>query len=218
MPVSKLLGQLGRGPREADVLNLSNTEEKTPLLRPVDMYRSARDERQRDATGVTEARTEAELRDRVRQLEADVASLRQLNSPQAGQARTPSAAASQADLELKDFRAGEDVNVAGRDMYMYVTQLQERVRFLEGLDRAHRTRRFFFALSALALIVALVSATYVFLRINDLVWSAQPGNEEAFADVFNETTSRAVAVGAIAQVLAFAFFIMGLFSRSPRYR
>ena len=150
-----------------------------------------------------------ELLDRVRRLEAALAS-RAPESPQVGGVPGSEAYVNQAGI------SAESVQTAGRDMY--VVQLEERIRFLEGMDRAHRTRRVFFVLSGLALIVGLASATYVGVQINDLVWSAG-GNEKTYEAVFNDTTTqRAGAVAAVCQFLFIAFFIMGLFSRPPRYR
>ena len=151
-----------------------------------------------------------ELLDRVRRLEAALAS-RAPESPQVGGVPGSEAYVNQAGI------SAESVQTAGRDMY--VVQLEERIRFLEGMDRAHRTRRVFFMLSGLALIVGLASATYVGIQINDLVTSVGRGNNDDWQDVFNDTTTqRAGAVAAVCQFLFIAFFIMGLFSRPPRYR
>jgi hypothetical protein len=119
-----------------------------------------------------------------------------------------------AEIRFSDVDV-RNLQVAGRDMNI-VYQLMERGRFLESLDRAHRTRRMFFALSALALIVTLVATTYAILELNDIVWSGARTYKQAFKN--HDEIPVAIAVGAVAQVLTVVFFIMGLFSRSPRYR
>ena len=74
-------------------------------------------------------------------------------------------------------------------------------------------------LSGLALIVGLASASYVGVQISDLVWSAGSATDEDFQAAFNDTaTQRAAAVAVICQFLVIVFFVMGLFSRPPRYR
>jgi hypothetical protein len=145
---------------------------------------------------VTEPTTQ-ELLERIRQLEAAVAP-------------GPS-------MEF-DIDA-QTVHVAGRDMTVY--ELKRNFEFLESFDRAHRTRRLFFWLSALSLIAALAAATYAIIQLNDLVWSAAGNYNGDYSAAFrnNNGIAAAIAVGAIAQVLTVVFFIMGLFSRPPsRYR
>jgi hypothetical protein len=160
----------------------------------------------REAAEVTDESTE-ELLGRVRRLEAALAS-RPLDPSQA-----PS---SEAHVNQAGISAGT-VNTSGRDMY--VVQLEERIRFLEGMDRAHRTRRVFFMLSGLALIVGLASASYVGVQISDLVFSAGSASDKDFEAAFSDkTTQRAAAVAGVCQFLFIAFLIMGLFSRPPRYR
>jgi hypothetical protein len=113
----------------------------------------------------------------------------------------------------------QTVHVAGRDMTVY--ELKRNFEFLESFDRAHRTRRLFFWLSALSLIAALAAATYAIIQLNDLVWSAAGNYNGDYSAAFrnNNGIAAAIAVGAIAQVLTVVFFIMGLFSRPPsRYR
>jgi hypothetical protein len=160
---------------------------------------------------VTEPTTQ-ELLERIRQLEAVVASGQRDSSP------GPEPPKSGTSLQFSDLEA-QIVQVAGRDMTVY--ELKRNFEFLESFDRAHRTRRLFFWLSALSLIATLAAATYALIQINDLVWSSSGEYNGDYRNAFrnNNDIAVAVAIGAIGQVVAVAFFIMGLFSRSPsRYR
>lgn len=115
-----------------------------------------------------------QLLERIRRLEAAEAA-RERSAPTEVIKGAPAAdigGSHQTDIKHSDFSA-QTVNTSGRDMY--VVQLEERVRFLEGLDRAHRTRRFFFWLSALAFIACLIVVVYSFQLIRDFADTQDTG-------------------------------------------
>ncbi|MGN6380770.1 MAG: hypothetical protein ACTHNU_17600 [Gaiellales bacterium] len=110
----------------------------------------------------------------------------------------------------------QSMSVWARDPY--VAQLEERVRYLEGHDRAYRARRTYFLLSAMCFAGAVGAAAVVAIKVRHFVSS-----EDLFSSPRNLPTAlkhyfNAIVIAFALDVLSIAFLIFGLFSRPPRPR
>jgi hypothetical protein len=145
----------------------------------------------------TQQQDAEQLLERIRQLEASGAGREAPNH---------------ADIRHSNFTA-ETVNTSGRDMY--VIQLEEQVRFLEGLDRAHKMRRTYFWLSALCFIAAMAVGLFAGSQISHLVSST--ATEASALDAFRRYITIILVAGGL-ETASIAFLILGLLSRPPRTR
>ena len=150
-----------------------------------------------------------ELLERIRRLESSDAARRQAMPTEVIQAPRREAP-NRADIQHSNFRA-DSVNTAGRDMY--VVQLEERVRFLEGLDKAHRTRRVFFWLSGLCFIAAMAMAVFTISRVSNMV--SDTATQTTALQAFKQYVTF-IAIAAGIEVASIAFLILGLLARPPR--
>lgn len=121
-------------------------------------------------------------------------------------------APNRADVQYSNLRA-DTVNTSGRDMY--IVQLEERVRLLEGLDKAHRTRRRFFWLSALCFIAAMAVGLFAGTQITHLV--SDSASETTALQAFKRYITIILIAGGL-ETASIAFLILGLFARPPRVR
>lgn len=140
------------------------------------------------------------------QVEELLERIRRLESSDAARHEAPS----RADIQHSNFRA-DSVNTAGRDMY--VVQLEERVKFLEGIDRAHRARRVFFWLSGLCFVAAMAMAVFTISRVSNMI-SDNETQTTALHAFKQYITFIAIAAGI--EVASIAFLILGLLARPPR--
>jgi hypothetical protein len=159
----------------------------------------------------SQAQDTEELLERIQRLEEAEAARQRVTSTAI--IRAP---AKGSDTTTRTDLSARPVQMTGEDTY--VLQLEERVRYLEGLHRAYRARRIYFLLSAMCFAAAVGAAAVVAFKVRHFVGSkdllASPRNlPTALKHYFN-----AIVVAFALDVMSIAFLIFGLFSRPPRPR
>ena len=158
----------------------------------------------------SQAQDTEELLERIQRLEEAEAARQRVTSTAVIRASSNGSDATRTDL------AARPVYMTGQDQY--VVQLEERVRYLEGLHSAYRARRIDFLLSAMCLAAAVGAAAVVAFKVRHFVSS-----KDLFTSPRNMPTAlkhyfNAIVVAFALDVLSIAFLIFGLFSRPPRPR